>query len=153
MKRDGTYAKHPLFEMFPCMLLVLLCLCFALRRPTKSHFSVSSQRGSSNLQYTNTWLNQCPLLKAHETIAEQVSFRLPNGASAKRRSSSPVTYLEIPEVLAQILTTISLSGTRCFPSRWPARPFRSFSRSASCRASRACFWAHPQPRRDQNGAF
>ena len=97
------YAKDTLFEAFPCMLLVLLCLCLALRRSTKSHFSVSSQRGNSNLQYTNTWLNQCPLLKAHKTIAEQVAFRLSDAASTKTRSSSPVTYLEIPQVLAKIL--------------------------------------------------
>jgi hypothetical protein len=42
-------------------------------------------------EYTNTWLNQSPLLKAHKSIAEQESFRL-----------------EIPHVLAQILLDLHL---------------------------------------------
>jgi hypothetical protein len=99
-KIDYIMQRAKAFESF--------CLRFALRRLTKSHLSLSSQRGSNDLQYTNTWLNQSPLLKAHKSIAEQESFRLSNAASMKRHSSSPVPYLEIPHVLAQILLDLHL---------------------------------------------
>jgi hypothetical protein len=99
------------------MLLERLYLRFALRQPTKSHLSLSSQQGSNDSQYTNTWLNQCLLLNAHKTIAEQVSFKLSNAASTKRHSGSSVPYLEIPHVSAQILPDLQHDITFFFQER------------------------------------